>query len=167
MTMSGGGELDEPLGSGSRRGLWLTKTALLVIGVGLCTVGRRLAGWPIVTWWMFSTVAPTFPPPHTSGLELRVVASTGDVHRLAPWEVLSMERTDVVERAIERAFDDGDEARRNADRAYLRFLVERRLVGVDVEMIQGWRLHWKVSPRALPPLDRDRPVREEVLGAFE
>lgn len=156
----------DPAPDSSPRGtLWLIKAALLVIGLGLCVAGRRVGSWPLVTWGMFSRLTPKFPPGHVSAVELRVIGSHGEFVRVAPLDLFPMDRAVIADSLFARAFDKDERPLRNADRTYLEGLIRRRLPEVEPRSIQGWRLHWEVNPRALPPLHRDDPSFEP-LGSF-
>ena len=147
--------------------LQLTKAALLVILVGLCVVERRITAWPLVTWPMYCCSEKGFPPPSASAIELRVTVRAGGMqHKVTPLDILSKGRNGVVERAMQSAFDDANTALRDANRTYLTKVVERILRAGPLDTVEGWRLEWAVDPLALPPLDRDHPVREVRLGGF-
>jgi hypothetical protein len=152
--------------SSTRKELLLIKVALLFIGLSLCIVGKKIDTWPIVTWPMYSSDTVEFPPTRAAVVQLRVTSGRGDLYTLAPWDLFPMERAVVAERVIEHAFDDSDGPLRNAHRAYLVNLVKRRLSNAEVKTIQGWRLHWDVDPLRLPPLERNHPLQEVLLGSF-
>jgi hypothetical protein len=146
-----------------------TKAALLIILLGIGVVGRRRAGWPITTWPMYSRRETTFPPSLASAVELRAISRAGEVYRLAPYYLFlrGTAAAGIAQQAIELAFVDGDRQRRKANRAYLTGVVADTLPGVDIAKIQGWRHEWTVEPLAQPPLDRNHPSREFMLGSFD
>lgn len=164
--MSSDYQPDNELHPASRRELWITKAVLLIIVLGLCVVGKRIALWPIVTWPMYSAIMPEFPAAAACTIELRVVSSRAEIHTLAPSDLIQLDRAPVAEKIIKYAFGDGDRALRDAHRVYLANLAKRVLSGVEVETIQGWRVCWEVDALALPPLDRSHPVQEVLLGSF-
>lgn len=150
----------------TRRELWIAKAVLLIMVFGLCVVGRRVALWPIVTWPMYSRRISEFPAASACAVELRVVNSMGDIHILAPSDLIPLDRAPVAEKIIKYAFGDGDRALRDAHRVYLANLAKRALSGAEVETIQGWRVCWEVNPLVVPPLARRHPVQGVLLDSF-
>jgi hypothetical protein len=69
-------------------------------------------------------------------------------------------------RLIARAFAHQDSPQQTADRRYLARLVASRLPDEDVVSIEGWQREWQVAPLAVPPVDREHPMRELRLGRF-
>lgn len=92
----------------SRRELWLTKVVLLIIVLSLCVVGKRMALWPIVTWPMYSARMPQFPAASACAIELRVVSSRAEIHKLAPSDLISIDRASVADKSLAYAFDNSD-----------------------------------------------------------
>lgn len=163
--MSSDYQPEDKLHPASRRELRVTKVVLLIIVLGLCVVGKRYALWPIVTWPMYSTLMPQLPAA-ACATELRVVSSRAEMYKLAPSDLIPMDRAGDADKSLEVAFNDSDHFSRDAYRVYLATLVRRALPDVEVETIQGWKVCWEVDPLAVPPLNRDRPVTETLLDSF-
>lgn len=151
----------------ARNELRLTKLALLVILLGLCVVGRRTVGWPIITWPMYSASTKGVPPPVTFDVELRIIDDTNRALKLLPVDIILKGRQEVAERAIIEAFDpETAESLREAHRRYLGGVVLRRLPEAGTVIIEGWKIEWAVDPFKLPPLDLQNPSRQVMMGRF-
>ena len=148
------------------RTLRLTQLALAVVLLGFLLAGRSFKPFPIVTWPMFSTLTSPYPGPVASQVDLRVVdSSTGRVRaRLNAAELVSLERNLVALEVIEHAFLDEDLSWARTHRAYLLRLVRIALPGVEIDSVEAWETAWEVEPLRLPPLTRDRPARQTLLG---
>ena len=119
-----------------------------------------------MTWPMYSTRTTAYPGPVESRVGLRVIeSSTGRVRaRLDPVELVSMERDVVAPAVIQHAFLQGNSASARAHRAYLLRLVRLALPGVEIDSVEAWQTEWEVEPLGVPPLTRDRPARQILLG---
>lgn len=155
-----------------RRQLRLAQGALLCLLAGTAMVGHRIAGWPLMTWTMYTRRTTPSPLPasdassRVSAVELRVGTRSGRLVTIAPVEFFTIDRISAAELAIASAFDEADPASRKAHRRYLATVVRQLLRGEEPATIEGWRIEWAVDPLALPPLDRRRPLSERRLGGF-
>lgn len=148
-----------------RMELYPVKAFLFLILPGLCLVGRGALAWPIMIWPMYSQkTQSSFPLPHVSAVELRIVDADGEPQRLAPVDVLPMGSHMLGERILTRAFDEDEAALRQTHRQYLANSVVRRLNVAGPVTIEGWRIEWDVDKLNVPPLIRSRPARSVPLG---
>lgn len=164
--MSSDARFEEPPAPSFRGELRLIKAAIVVLGLAVCLVGRRVSTWPVATWGMYSTWTPKLPPTRTSIIELRVVSARGDTQTVSSADLFSEERHELGDSFFEHAFDDVQSAHRDADRVYIARLLDLRAADVEAREIQGWRVSWEVRPLELPPLHRDQPAELRLLGSF-
>ncbi len=152
---------------GSVRALRRTQLALVLIILGYAAVGRSFKLYPITTWPMYSRRTTPYPGQLQSRFELRVIErATGQlVARLDPVDLVSYERN-VAPAVIRHALGSGDSASLRAHRAYLLRLVRIALPGVEIDSVEAWRLEFEVEPLELPPLWRERPAGQVLLGVL-
>ncbi len=146
---------------------WRIRWAICILVVGIFASGRESSSWPITMWTMYSQEHYDFPETSASAVELRAVTKGGECFVLRPHELYPKPYCQrVAPRLIARAFAGTDAQQEAADRRYLARLVASRLPREEVVAIEGWQREWKVSPLAVPPVDREHPIRELRLGGF-
>ncbi|MEQ8384033.1 MAG: hypothetical protein RH949_16895 [Coleofasciculus sp. A1-SPW-01] len=150
-----------------KRKLLLVKILLLLILLSMAIVGKRIRLWPIVTWSVYSTYSEEFPASNVSTIELRVISSTGKTYTFSPPQLSSMERDNVAKKIIEKAFDDTD-LDQEQSRTALVSMVQNKLFNIDIKRIEKWQIVWdNVEPLKVPPLNRNYPTQELILGSFD
>lgn len=149
------------------RSLRHIKIILLIVGLGLLVVGKRVILWPLVNWPMYSDWRTPFPESSRDIVELRIINDSDQMQRLLPSDILPFDRKNVAELLIEQAFFEGDTQSRRHNRAALTEILQSDGRFQDARTVQAWRVQWTVQPLSLPPLDRDSPRQETLVGSFE
>ncbi len=134
-----------------------TQIVLLVLVVCLGLNGRREHYWPIVTWPVYGTIRPAFPPETKTQLQVRVVGASGVRHALLEGDLVERSRDEIAGDVIEGAARALASRARAADRAHLVRLVALVLGDDAFESIEIWQLEWQVDPFARPSLILGRP----------
>lgn len=155
-----------PGAPGAWRTLRAMQVLLLVTIVALAAAGRDEDYWPVVTWPVYSLARPEVPGPTVTYPAVRVALADGETFTLRFEELVAPSRWKVVEFAVRYSTepDDAlswDAETRSAWRAYLATLVRRVFEGREVAEASIWQIEWAVDPWQVPPLERDRPLREE------
>jgi hypothetical protein len=158
--------VEKPLAGQHARELRTNLAILIVILLALCVVGRKTQFWPIMTWPMYSTLTSQFPTSEASIVELRVVTHDGQVLRITPRELFPKGHDKLSKWVIQDAFSGEVESRALANRRWLASAVRDRFPHTDVKSVEGWKIVWDVNPLAIPPLNRDVPAQEVLLGTF-
>lgn len=155
--------------SDSLLSLQLIKISLAFFLLGICVVGRRETTWPMITWILYSGGSPRFRPPEPSIsiVELRAYTAAGDLHVVKPEQLLSIPYDSLSHDIVEQAFSDTDTPVRDESRRYLAGAVSR-LIDADSEIqtIQAWNLSYQIDPLEVPPIQRQSPATEMMLGSF-
>ncbi|MBC8106957.1 MAG: hypothetical protein H7Z14_10235 [Anaerolineae bacterium] len=149
------------------RPLFLTKSALAMMLLGLAVVGRRNAFWPLVNWGMYSKKPIHYPAPTATAVRLRIVDSTGQLRLVSAHELWGVDRLPIAMQSFTGAFDAETADARAAHRGYLVHLLDNIFPAIHVKQVQGVRLTWSVEPMAVPPLILAAPERESILGTFD
>ena len=151
------------------KALQLTKISLLIFLLGICLVGRQESTWPIVSWILYSGYSERYrsPKPFVSAVELRAYNATGKLHIVKPEQLLSIPYDSLSHSIVEQAFDDADADLRDASRRYLMRAVSNLIrANSEIKTIQAWKLTYAVEPLAVPPIQRQVPTAEVMLGSF-
>ena len=143
------------------------KAILLILVLGLPIVGKRVTFWPLVNWPMYSNWRTPFPEPSRDMVEIRVLSESGQVQRLLPSDIMPFDRKNVAEILIERAFSEENTQSRTHNRIALLKLLESNPNFNNAKTVQAWKLRWFVEPLKLPPLERNFPEAESLVGTFE
>lgn len=151
------------------RALQLTKISLLIIVLGICVVGKRESTWPIISWALYSGYSARFRPPEpsVSATELRVYTTAGKLHIVKPEHILTIPYDSLSHDIVDNAFDDTNVVHRNASRRYLMGAVSQ-FIGDNsqIKTIEAWNLSYQVKPLTVPPIEKESPITEVMLGSF-
>ncbi|EAZ92850.1 hypothetical protein [Crocosphaera chwakensis] len=149
--------------------LRLTKISLLIIILGVCVVGRKESTWPITSWALYSRYTARFrkPKPSVSVTELRVYTTAGNLHIVKPERILTIPYDSLSHDIVENAFNNTDINHRDASRRYLMQAVSN-FIGEDtkIKTIEAWNLSYQVKPLTVPPIEKQSPTNEVLLGSF-
>lgn len=159
----------EPQQKQARQSLKLIKIILLVFALGICVVGKTKMTWPVVAWTLYSGYSPRFRPPEPSVsiMELRVSTTSGERLIIKPEQILSLPRDSLSHEIVEQAFKDTESELRTESRKYLLNAVSKYInTNSEIEAIQGWQLTYKIEPTTVPPIQRQAPDQEVMLGSF-
>ncbi|MBE9062485.1 hypothetical protein [cf. Phormidesmis sp. LEGE 11477] len=153
--------------SSAARHLLLIKVSLAFFLLGISVVARRETTWPIISWILYSGYTARFRPPEptASALELRAYTVDGDLHIVKPEQLLSVPYDSLSYDIVEQAFTDDDIDVRDASRAYLTGAVSKQ-IDAQIETIQAWTLSYPVEPLEVPPIQRQFPAAEVMIGSF-
>ncbi|MDJ0843611.1 hypothetical protein [Crocosphaera sp.] len=146
--------------------LKITKIALFLFILGLPIVAKRITTWPIMTWAVYSTYSKGFPDSTASIVEVRVHSKSGESYVLKPSDIMPRGRTRIAKAVLNYAFESDDPNLATANRTYLAQTIPRILNRTDIESVEYWQITWDVFPLNVPPLDRDKPSSENLLGSF-
>lgn len=155
-----------PTTPGDRTRLLLVKGSLALILLGMLVVGRRNGIWPVINWPMYARLFEA-PPPVASEMRVDVVTADG---RRTPFMMREIAPTGehkevaAIFHCTQTAPDPSVRAR--CTRA-INALAQRAVPGRDIAAIEMWEVEWNVDVRALPPLDRDRPDAQRLVGRIE
>ena len=153
---------DQPTGCADACGmvrLRRLQLLLLFILLALAVVGRRSALWPLVTWPVYSKTRPVRPAEY-SLREVRAWTISGQQHSFRHMELVEGSRFKIADLALKSA-----ERVEPQYADYLESLV-RRATPEDIQRLEVWQSAWRVRPRRVPPVDAERPVREQRLVDF-
>lgn len=149
-----------------KNSLMIMKITLFILILGIAIVGKRQTTWPIITWSVYSTYSKGFPDSKTEALELRVYSKSSDLYVLNPSDIMPRGRVRISQEILQYAFESYNSNLTNENRVYLAQTIPRILKDIDIESIECWKLIWKVSPLSVPPLHREYPDKEILLGSF-
>lgn len=147
--------------------LYSIKIILLILLLGLPLVGKGITFWPLVNWPMYSDWRTPFPEPSRNIVEIRVLSKSGQVQRLLPSDIMPFDRKNVAEILIEKAFSEENTQSRVHNRVALLELLKSNPAFNNAKTIQIWNLQWVVEPLKIPPLERNAPEKESLVGSFE
>lgn len=158
----------------TNNGQWalnLTKISLLIIILGVSIVGKRESTWPIISWALYSGYSARFrtPEPSVSVTELRVYTTAGNVRIVKPEHILTIPYDSLSHDIVENAFDDSNINinHRDASRRYLMQAVSNFIgENTQIETIEAWSLSYQVKPLTVPPIEKQSPTNEVMLGSF-
>jgi len=142
------------------------KCLLGFIILGFCLIGRSKSNWPVMHWMMYSRRHVEYPSSTISALRVRVATKSGHHYTFAPWHLIPKDRDVISERVIKFSVTEVNTEKRHAYRAYLVRLIKRAIPHEIPISIQIWKQFWHVDPLALPPLDLERPYKEEIKLDF-
>lgn len=145
------------------------QATVLVLGlilVAFSLIGRRNAAWPIFLWEMYSLDSDRYPPPTFSVVQLRVTDDNGQLHRLSASDLLAPDQHKLPQQAVEGAFAGQDLATQARYRRFLAVVAEQAVGTSELRCLEAWRLTWEVDPLAVPPLVREEPAQEQLVGRF-
>lgn len=155
--------------SGAIQSLRLIKFVLLIFTIGICFVGKTKATWPIVGWTLYSGYSARFRPPEpaVSITELRVRTRSGELLVVKPEQILSLPRDSLSHKIVEQAFNNTDSEERIESRKYLLNAISSYINSESqIETVQAWQLTYQIDPLTVPPIQRQDPNTEVMLGDF-
>lgn len=151
------------------RALRLIKISILILSLGLTFVGKRKAGWPIVSWALYSEYSARFRPPEPVAIdtELRIYTTTGDMYVVKPEHVLTVPRDSLSHKIIEHSFNEDNVTLRNSSRQYLaNALLSQLPQHSEIEAVELWEISYQVEPLSVPPFQAQSPASRVMLGSF-
>ncbi|MEM1253566.1 MAG: hypothetical protein AAGI69_14130 [Cyanobacteria bacterium P01_H01_bin.21] len=95
------------------------------------------------------------------------MSKSGQVQRLLPSDIMPFDRKNVAEILIEKAFSEENTQSRVHNRVALLELLKSNPAFNNAKTIQIWNLQWVVEPLKIPPLERNAPEKESLVGSFE
>jgi hypothetical protein len=156
----------QPAARGKRTRLLLVKASLALILLGMLMVGRRNGIWPVINWPMYARAFEAPPPVAT---EMRVDVLTADGRR-APFMMREFaptgEHKEVAAVFLCSQQNPDPSVRAQCARA-IDALARRSVPGQEVAAVEMWEVSWNTDVFALPPLDRDRPDAQWLVGRIE
>ena len=158
-----------PADSRAIQSLRLVKIVLIIFTIGICFVGKTKATWPIVGWTLYSGYSARFRPPEpaVSATELRVRTTSGERLLVKPEQILSLPRDSLSHKIVEQAFNNTDSEQRIESRKYLLDAISNFInTESEIETVQAWQLTYQINPLTVPPIQRQAPDIEVMLGDF-
>lgn len=147
----------------NRRRLARTRWVLLLILIGICSVGTSWFAWPVVSWPMYATYEMPRQGPRAERTYLVAELTDGVTRRVELFDVLpagwDAALVDIVDDAV--ADEPGPEARWTLLRMVSIHLGDRPVGAVEVR-----REVWDVEPHANPPLNRFEPRKDVLISRF-
>ncbi|RMF80745.1 MAG: hypothetical protein D6737_07085 [Chloroflexi bacterium] len=167
----------EQISHADRRFLLGLKFALLIVSASLLVHLFFIRGpevWPLTRLSVYATNIKG-PGSSASEIELRIVDTQGNIHRLFPNDLYTTlgsangTGTLVINRAFQEASNEAESiANQEIYRIHLIDRVKTALPGIEPAEIQFWRLRWQdFDATDFPPFEYEQPDEEILLGQFE
>lgn len=126
-------------------------------------VGKRNGIWPVITWGMYARLFEA-PDPLVTELRVDVVTAGGERRPFLMREIAPTGEHQQVAKMVTCTQQEPDPARRAQCAAAIEALARWAVPDRPLAAIELWEVDWKADIRALPPLDRDAPSAERLLG---
>jgi hypothetical protein len=144
--------------------LLLVKGSLVLILIGMIIVGRRNGIWPVINWPMYARLFE-MPKPVASELRLDLVMADGLRKPFMMREIAPIGEHQIVAAMVQCTQTEEDPSVRKRCIRSIETLA-RRKVAPDraIRAIEMWEVQWDIDVLALPPLDRNHPDEQRLIG---
>lgn len=144
--------------------LLLVKAALVLILIGMIIVGRRNGIWPVINWPMYARLFE-MPKPVASELRLDLVMADGQRKPFMMREIAPIGEHKAVAAMVHCTQTTEDPSVQERCSRSIEALA-RRKVAPDraIRAIEMWEVQWDIDVLALPPLDRNHPDKQRLIG---
>lgn len=144
--------------------LLLVKASLVLILIGMIIVGRRNGIWPVINWPMYARLFE-MPKPVVSELRLDLVMADGQRMPFMMREIAPIGEHQIVAAMVHCTQTEEDPSVQEQCSQSIEALA-RRKVAPDrtIRAIEMWEIQWDIDVLALPPLDRNHPDKQRLIG---